>query len=228
MTADRFSAGLCAHCDKPRARNTFSPFCAKHRRHAVRHGDPLQVGIRSSEVAPWRTEVRRLLDTHDTGGKVRNALSVLTRNLKSHCDLAITTAATGRTYVRPQYEAQRTLASALDSAGTGVGIEVAALFLLSDRDKRRFRSDRAFLHQLARMVQRLASRQREVYPRPGTHQRRMVYREMRPKEAEWIASMAHEGFAKFAAWVVQTARREEADASALAFAFTTLNEENDR
>lgn len=186
----------------------FGLYCPAHKSALRRHGHPEQDAITKAELKPYIAQARRRI--------ARNAENATW----SHCEArwrGIVELARGvideAERGEPGNRHERSAAAEVVRLGEAISpaevVEtVFALYLLQEAEPRRFRSDDAFLAQLARRLRGLVEANAEVWTDKATGRAKRAYRELAPRA---VAIMARWVVTALGGVGVHLARLEERD-----------------
>lgn len=177
-------------CSNARA-TRWSSYCASHRNRNRRHGHPLQDSIKKTTLAPYVDRVRQRI--------IRNANSeawqlILKRweALVGYCSDLVAAGRRGLPQARYQRQAASALLQVNDHVSQTAIMETClALYLHQDEQPRCYRSDKAFLFQMARRVHSLTETSVGAWFNQKTGKVSKVYRDMTPRATatmgQWLA-----------------------------------------
>jgi hypothetical protein len=180
-------------CSNARA-TRWSSYCTSHRNRNRRHGHPLQDSIKKNTLEPYVDRVRQRI--------IRNANSeawslILRRweALVRYCAELVAAYRRGLPHQRHQRQAASALLQVSDHVSQTAVMETClALYLHQDEQPRCYRSDRAFLFQMARRVHSLTETSVGAWFNHRTGKVSKVYRDMPPRATEWMGQWLAEGF----------------------------------
>jgi hypothetical protein len=195
------------------AASRFSPLCSRHRSTQHRHGHPAQTAVTVTELRQYRRKVaaRREANPQST------AWSILEERWSCILMQARETLRaweSGRACVRYSVQAAHHLQAIAAAVPPAAVVEAAlGMFLMFDAEPHRFRSDRAFDHQLVRRVRGLAPSSSGSFWNQRTQRVHRVYKDVPPKT---VQAIAHHLRGAFASAGLQLARidRTQPDAAA--------------
>ena len=170
---------------------TYSRFCNAHKARNRRHGHPGQYGMTKADLKPYLGTVRDRI-AKNASNAAWSHFEARWAALVDDCKARLAEHEQGRPYVRHARQAALEIVKiAQDEVQARTVLEtVIALYLMADQDERRFRSDRAFLHQVVRRVRALTERNVGQYYDHQAGRRKRVYREFPPQAAlvmgQWI------------------------------------------
>lgn len=179
-------------CGQPTA--GYSHLCTRHRKATTRHGHPLQAPVRVSDLKPYLRTLR--------GCRSRNPDSPLWEGLRQRWRLLVGAAAErlqsfhrGVPDNRYVVSAARELQKLAGAVAEDTVIDtLLAMFFLYVAQPHRFKSDRAFDHQLVRRVRALADLNVGRYWSQRSRRVKLVYRDLPPKTAGVLAQLLRETF----------------------------------
>ncbi|MBK1667651.1 hypothetical protein CKO28_06340 [Rhodovibrio sodomensis] len=158
-----------------RLRSGHSPYCHAHRQRQRRHGTPDQPTITIAKIRPLKAEVCRWLDRRSdptAWAKVEARWNVLLDHARDH----LAEHDRGRPTVRWKDDAMRSVvAVANDAKPRDIIATVCAVVLLRHREPSLFKSDRAFLFQLARLFRALTDQHAGEWYNHETGKNHRVY-----------------------------------------------------
>jgi hypothetical protein len=159
----------------------YSNFCSSHRKTLTRHGHPQQSPVTVHELRPYL----RMVSARRTRNGSNAAWAILVQRwstLVQHAEQRLGAFAAGRADVRHGVQAAEQVRNLAGTVAADLIIDTAlAMFLIRQLDPRRFRSDRAFDHQLVRRVRGLAPTSMGSYWDHRTRKTKRVYRDMPPR-----------------------------------------------
>jgi hypothetical protein len=161
--------------------------CNTHSARDRRHGDPLQEGIRSVDLRPYRDIVRRRIQ-RNPGSAAWQTVETIWLDTVRRCQANLREYHSGRAVSRWQrlaWEEIIKLAQAVEPLE--IFETTAAMYVMQAFQPRRFRSDRAFWFQLVRRVRALAEINVGKSVDPWTGRVKRVYRELPPRVTEEMA-----------------------------------------
>lgn len=196
-----------------RTTSLYSPLCCRHRSVQYRHGHPTQKAVSVTELQPYRREVaaRRKANPESPAWGIlearwERALAKGRETLKAW--------ESGRACVRYQVDAARHLQALGQAVPPGDVIEVAlAISMLLTRQPHRFKSDRAFNHQLVRRIRGLTSTSSGSWWNQKLQRMQQVYKDLPPRTVQAMAQDLRDAFVAAGA---QLAGLEEAQKEAAA------------
>lgn len=185
-----------------------SRYCKHHRQRDRRHGDPLQLTVRSVDLAPYRKKVRAIL-LRDPERTVENAMregwDVLIDIAQTEIDRMMTGAPGNKWYRQVCKEFLKLRDADAFEEVLEVGL---ALYLMAEQEPRRFASFRGFKFQLVRRVRSTTDMNvGEVYD-PASGKTKRWYRDMPPKAVMVMADMLVTFLARAAARIIHIDRHE--------------------
>jgi hypothetical protein len=189
----------------------YGRLCTSHKARDRRHGHPQQEGVTKAQLKPFLKLAR--------GRIKKNAQSALWGQLEARWEALVKVSrdglaeyAKGTPHVRwDRVAATEIVKLAGDVPARAVIETVIALYLMADYNPRRFRSDRAFLVQLARRVRALTQRNVGMYWDQKDGRSKRVYRDQVPKAAVVLGKWLAEAFGVVGLKVAEL-ERQEADA----------------
>lgn len=172
----------------------YGVYCNAHKTRAKRHGAVGQEAITKLALEPYRARVRAKVET--------NAHSPLWTILEARWEGVVETARrTMATYLsgRPMSRYERMEAAEVVKLAENVSCKeitetTAAMFLMADREPRRFASDRAFRTQLVRRVRGLSEVNAGTWFDHRTGKVKRVYRDLPVKTTLLFAQRLVEAF----------------------------------
>jgi hypothetical protein len=174
-----------------------------------RHGNPEQVGI------TVRALKRHLAATHrriklNPGNSSWARLDALWLDLANECREQMKLADTsGRAFYGYQYAAQWEIAKVARDVEPGrVVATVLALYHMVRHEPGHFKSDRAFLFQLARRVRCLTDRNVGITYDHGARRNKRVYRDVSPRAAEHMGELLAQAFGRSALYLADLDKAE--------------------
>lgn len=188
MTRNCAIAGCPLHAPGP------SPYCPKHRSILRRHGHPLQTAVTVHELRRYRKEVaQRRKDNPDN--PAWGILETRWERLLLWARQTLAERERGRAFNRHSAQAAHQLLALAGAVPVAVIVEAAlAMFLMWAAEPRRFRSDKAFDHQLVRRVRGLADTNAGTYWNHRTQKVHRVYRDVPPRTVHVLAGHLREAF----------------------------------
>jgi hypothetical protein len=196
----------CSECSEPVS--GYSKHCNHHKRANRRHGHPLQTGVTVYELAPYLRRVKARIQKNE-GSPVWDLLRGRWQVQIQRAQQVTAAHAKGSTYQRYERAALLDVLKLAANVDTDKVMTMAlALFLIRSEQPRRFKSDRAFLCQMARRVRGLT----EV--NAGTswdHQKQRMkryYRETPPQALEALGQLVGDVFAVAGMHVAAMEQRE--------------------
>lgn len=147
--------------------STYGALCNRHELRHRRHGDVYQTALSKTELRPYIALVRNRKDRNPDNPAFP---AVVTAWLNLVEDATARVAASERGEAMNRHN--RIVAYEIAKLGQEVEPDVVAetglaLFMIWEMDPHRFRSDRAFRHQLVRCIRRLAKSKSTYIPKEG-------------------------------------------------------------
>ena len=172
----------------------FSTLCDSHKQAQRRHGEATQTGVTVHQLRPYVTRV--------TARQARNVDSQAWDILRARWAACVNEARrevevahAGATFVRHRVDAARQVVHLGDAVSADEVMQTAlAMFLYSEDQPRRFKSDRAFDFQLARRVRGLSTQNAGSYWDDKEKRTKRVYKDMPPRVVEVFAGSLKEAF----------------------------------
>jgi hypothetical protein len=193
-------------CRIPSCHGSTSPYgryCNAHKIRHRRHGDPLQETITQATL---KTSLKLLRDCikKNSDKALWPKLEARWAETLASCRNHIAEARAGVIFNRDRLKASFELLK-LDGvvAPRDVVEAVLAVFLLQEQEPRRFKSDRAFLFQLARRVRVLSEMNAGVYYNHVTGRMKRVYRDLKPAATEALGGILVESFGAAALYIAR-------------------------
>lgn len=194
-------------CNAPVSR--WGSLCSTHKTRQRRHGHPQQQGVSKAELAPYAAIIRQR--------KARNPNSPLWPSIEArwfalvdHCRGVVAASLRGKAMNRFERQACHEVVKLADHAETAEVVETAlAVFLVQEQSPRRFLSDDAFRHQLARRLRALADVNAGTWFDHKTGKVKRVYRDLPAGTTVLLGAMLAETFGVAG---LLLARRETEDA----------------
>lgn len=175
-------------CERPSARRSYSPLCPYHRSIQTRHGHPDQSGVTVHELKPYRQMVANRRKANPDSSAWRTLEGRWDR-IVAHAQTTLDAWEAGRPGNRHAVQAAdhvRTLAGTVPPSAV---VETALAMVLMLRQRpHRFRSDKAFDHQLVRRVRGLSRVNAGSYWNDKTKKVCRVYRDLPPRTTQALAS----------------------------------------
>jgi hypothetical protein len=190
------------------ASSRYSHYCQSHKSRLRRHGAVDQEGITAADLKPYLSRLKR----HIEKNRESPAWGQLDGRWLAVVDHAMSVLASfERGNAGPVYErrAAHEIVKLAEATQPRAVIEIAlAMFIMQEREPRRFRSDAAFRAQLVRRVRALGDVNAGVYYDHTTDKMRRTYRELSPRAVAVIGQWLAEALGGAG---VHLARRERAD-----------------
>jgi len=184
-------------------RSSFARLCFRCSARSRRHGDAtLRKGITKRELEPFKREVLGLV----LGSENRESIEQVLRDLHAHTRETLRANLGGTVWQRRGLAAALRVLNDPEVPALDVGATIAGVFLMRQREPKRFPSDRAFTFQLCRHFRKLSDVSYGRYwdTRSGSSQR--MYKELRPQAVEVLGEVLVMAYARFAAQVLMSAR----------------------
>lgn len=205
----------------------FSLHCERHKRALRRHGHPEQRGVTVRELDPYIKRVRARVEKNADNpawpllGDRWAALTADAREAEQRCQA-------GQPFILHERTASHEiLRLSQHLEPESVMIAALALFLMQEEQPRRFRSDRAFLFQLARRVRGLTDLNAGEYWDNKAGRTKRVYRDISPRTLEALGRRLSNVFGVAGLHIARLEQREAQEranaAAALHDALATLN-----
>lgn len=186
----------------------YSHYCRRHKAHRRRHGEALQLAIRSSYLKPYLAIVQDLRKRNPASA-VWTALEARWQAIVDAAEATVARVEEGNAYHRPTYEAARAIQTVAKEAEASAVIDQAvAIYLLRDQRPATFISDRSFMFELVRRVRHLAPSHSSTYWDNDSQRVRKVYRDMIPKAVAIMAEDLHDAVGPVAAVVARKVTRD--------------------
>lgn len=183
-----------------------SNHCTRHRKTITRHGHPDQSAITVHELAPYVRMVRTRMKDNPTS-PAWGILEARWAALVARSRAVVFAYQQGQVSIRHYRVAAQQFSSLADGATPATVVQTAlAMFLLLRYHPHRFRSDRAFRHQLVRRIRGLIATNAGMYWDPKTMRTKRTYRDL-PMRAVMV--MADELVAAFGGAGLQLADLEK-------------------
>lgn len=193
-------------CSKP-TRSPQGTMCEAHRQRWRRHGDPKQEAIRKQDIAPLMKQVRDTIE-RDSSGQIEAGLKKLKSLLEAEASSTIAESRSGAmsSYrLKTAHEIQRVLQNT-DALTCASGI--AAIYLLQERNSRRFASDRGFTFQLVRRFRALTDLNAGTYYNNKTGKVHRVYKDLPAQVTEFLGRTLIERYKTFVAFIIKRDRKK--------------------
>jgi hypothetical protein len=179
----------------------------------ARHGHATQTGVTVHELGPYLRKVEERYAANPTSP----AWSLLRQRWSRTVEAAQATVANyaeGRTVVQWHLQACQHVMNLAGSVDPMRVIKTyCAMYWMLEEQPRRFRSDKAFDHQVARRVRNLAKVAAGTYWNHRLQRTSRVYRDVPPRATEELARMLKEAFGtaglQLARWVPVDREAEE-------------------
>lgn len=171
----------------------YSKFCERHKRNQRRHGDPEQSGVTSLELKSYISRVdKRILKNanNETWG-------LLTQRWQSLLDTASEkrlSYSNGKPTNKTEITAFNEIEKLKDIDPVSIIKTYIAMYLLMSEHPRRFKSDNAFLFQLARRIRGLTDTNAGQYWDNVNKRTKRVYRDISPRILKLLGSYLVETF----------------------------------
>lgn len=164
-----------ANCSRPTSQ--YGKLCSAHRNHQRRHGDPLQIPVTKQDLKPYLRLIqeRRKRNTDSPlWGMIDSRWLSVVDNAQQSLRLARSGKA-GNRHGRLAAAAIEQLSQTSDR--TEIADTAMAMFILQEFEPRRFVSDRAFWHQLARRTIRVGDIHSGSRIDHSSNRMRLIYRD---------------------------------------------------
>jgi len=190
----------------------YSHYCRRHKAHRRRHGEALQLAIRSTYLAPYLATVRDIRK-RNSDSPIWSTMETRWQAIVTAAEATVARVAEGKPFHRPTYEAALAIQNVSKEAqASAVVDEVAAMYLLRDQRPAAFISDRGFLFEMARRVRQMAAAHSSTYWDDARQRVTKVYRDMVPKGIEALAEALHAAVGPVAAAVARKVAQDRAKA----------------
>jgi len=190
-------------------RSIYGRYCERCHQRAWRHGHPEQTPVRKPEVEKYRKRIKRLLRRGNLE-KIEQHLRAVAARIEDAARSPEAVAApmswrTGQPW-GPNRWKQKAVDEILRVLGetdaVESGITVAAVFLLRDREHRRFADDRAFDFELVRLWRSQTRLAFGSFWNQKTDKVTAYYKPLRPRVVEEIEPYLTTAYARFAGYVI--------------------------
>jgi hypothetical protein len=190
----------------------YSRYCSRHHKRNVRHGDPLQTGVKTAEIKPIKAHVARWLSKRSNADAVWNGM----RDAWSRCAAQALAEINLRKAGRPGITWQRAACDDIvkvnsDAAVDEIILTVVAMAYHAAHETRRYASDRAFRFQVARRFRALTYVNRGERWNNKTGRVHRFYRDPSPRHAEYLGQTLIDALAGFGV-AIQSKEAAEIDA----------------
>lgn len=194
-------------CTAPTAR--WGSLCSTHKSHQRRHGHPSQKGITKADLAPYLAVIQQRKERNPESPLWTN-IEVRWQALVAHCRGVVAAYLNGQPMNRHERQASQEVVKLAEHAEAWRVVETAlALFLMHEREPRRFLSDDALRHQLSRRLRGLAEVNAGTWFDHASNRVKRVYRDLPAPTAVLMGAMLAETFGVAG---LLLARREDEDA----------------
>lgn len=186
----------------------YAALCARHRATLHRHGHPEQAALKVTELAPYRRMVAARRKANPTS-TAWTTLEGHWRGIVDRAEEVLRIRNSGVAHNGFEAEAARHVLAVATAVPAAQVVEtILAIGILSVREPQRFRSLKAFDHQLVRRFRGLAETSFGAHWNHKTQRVHKVYRDLSPRTVQQLAHWL-KGF--LPAWV-QLAALEQAQA----------------
>lgn len=186
----------------------YGAYCTTHKARNRRHGDVCQETITAASLNPYRSAIQGRL-RKNPNNSIWSLLQANWSDTIAPCEGFISDAEDGggvRMYVMT---ACREVAKLARYVEPKLIIETAlAMFLMQDQEPRKFKSDKAFRFQLSRRLRALTDVNVGTFINPTTGKPTRVYRELKPRAAEYLGQMACDTFGGAGVLLAELERKE--------------------
>jgi hypothetical protein len=185
-----------------------SPYCEKCRTRRRRQGDVLQKPILKRHLKPYIREVEQALKKGNLS-KIETALTEIHALLLDHMNTILSTESkTGWINVYEMRAAEELARVFTDVSPWECGVVMAAMFVLREREPRRFVSDNGFIWQCVRAFRSRASLAYGSYWSEKRNKAVKAYRDLPSRVVAQCGSFLIEGYSNFGAYTVRAVRRQ--------------------
>lgn len=175
-----------------RETSAWGRYCNTHKSRARRHGHPLQQAVTKGELRPYLTAVDAVVD-RNTDSPLWELAGQRWDALVRHCQATVAAYWAGKPMRRWDRLAAEEIVKLAEHVDAQVVLRmVCAVYLLQERDPRRFRSDDAFRHQLVRRCRGLTDVNAGTWFDNATGRVKRAYRDLAPKAALAMGGMLAE------------------------------------
>jgi hypothetical protein len=177
------------------AASGYSPLCSRHRAIQRRHGYPEQMAVTVAELRQYRRQVaaRRKANPESPAWRI---LEDRWACVLAHARETLKAREAGRACIRYMVEAARHLQAIGESVPPADVVEASlAISMMLASEPHRFKSDRAFNHQLVRRVHGLTTTSSGSYWNHKRQRMQRVYKDLPPRTVRAIAQHLREAFA---------------------------------
>ena len=187
----------------------YGQFCSTHRSRSRRHGHPEQDGITKAHLSPYLELVRGRIAKNETS-PLWAECEVRWNAVVDHARRTLTAFHRGQAGFRYERIAAQEVLKLADHVEAAQVIETTfAVFLLEDRQPRRFRSDQAFRFQLVRRLRGLTDVNAGSWFNHKTGRTHRAYRELTPRAVTTIAEWVVEALGGIALYLAKIERDQE-------------------
>lgn len=167
---------VCAVPGCGRPTKGHSKFCAKHRNHTRRHGDPTQLPLRKGELSAAKKRVSTLIAGRKNAGEVWRRLNDNLEALKAEA-----TAKSKTCRIRWERDAEADIAAACEVNPTAVILTGLAIAFIVAADGKRFLTDRAMFYAAGRQLRLINPDNFLTTINPSTGKRHRTPQDCRPQ-----------------------------------------------
>lgn len=183
----------------------YSSLCESHKRAKARHGHPLQVGIKKTDIKPYIREIESYLSTVSATTAHDSMNDIWTRTVAA-AQADIAAAQRGVPFNVHRLQASGAIVSLSEETDSVTIVKlVMAMGFWYEDDKRHWKHDDGFRFQTVRMLLRLNPRE-AVYKWSGNTMTRSTFKEVPPRTIEALWSIIDAS--KLVSYGAEIARRK--------------------